>query len=119
MEDAATAEISRTQVWQWVHNPRGILNDGRKVTLELVRQLTREELLRIRRERGDERYEHGHFPEAARLFDQLIAAEQLEEFLTLKAYDLLVEEIEPFLEPTAEFSPGPGARTKEEPVPAL
>src|SRR5207244_7611113 len=51
MEDAATAEISRTQVWQWVHNPRGILEDGRKITLDLVRQLIQEELERIRSER--------------------------------------------------------------------
>jgi malate synthase len=44
MEDAATAEISRTQVWQWVHNPNGILNDGRKVTIELVREVIAEEM---------------------------------------------------------------------------
>jgi malate synthase len=89
MEDAATAEISRTQVWQWIHNTRGILQDGRKVTLELVRQLQREELARIRRERGEERFQNGKFTEAARLFDELAASERLDEFLTLKAYDLL------------------------------
>src|SRR5258707_3848351 len=48
MEDAATAEISRTQVWQWVHNPRGVLDDGRKVTLPLVRQFIQGEHDRIR-----------------------------------------------------------------------
>ncbi len=89
MEDAATAEISRAQVWQWVHNPRGILSDGRKVTLRLVRQLVQEELARIRTERGAESFERGHFPRAARLFDELVASESLEEFLTLKAYELL------------------------------
>jgi malate synthase len=89
MEDAATAEISRTQVWQWVHNPRGILNDGRKVTLDLVRQLTRQELERIRHERGPERFDHGHFAQATQLFDELVADETLAEFLTLKAYELL------------------------------
>lgn len=89
MEDAATAEISRTQVWQWVHNPRGILQDGRKVTMPLVRALIKEELERIRTERGDKRFETGHFPAATRLFDELAANENLEEFLTLKAYDLL------------------------------
>ncbi len=89
MEDAATAEISRTQVWQWVHNPRGILADGRKVTTELVRQLTQEELKRICRERGEDRFAQGHFPEATQLFDDLVTGEKLEEFLTLKAYDLL------------------------------
>ena len=89
MEDAATAEISRTQVWQWVHNPRGFLEDGRRVTLPLVRQLIGEELERIRRERGDERYRTGNFQAATQLFDDLIGSDQLEEFLTLKAYDLL------------------------------
>jgi len=89
MEDAATAEISRTQVWQWIHNPRGILADGRKVTVPLVRQFIQEELERIRTERGKERSESGHFSDATRLFDQLAANETLEEFLTLKAYELL------------------------------
>jgi malate synthase len=89
MEDAATAEISRTQVWQWIHNPRGILEDGRKVTLELVRQLQREEMQRMRRERGETRYRNGRFAQAAGLFDELAGSERLEEFLTLKAYDLL------------------------------
>src|SRR5882672_9950596 len=73
MEDAATAEISRAQVWQWVHNPRGILEDGRKATLDLVRELSREELERIRKERGDQRFERGHFTAATRLFEELIA----------------------------------------------
>jgi malate synthase len=89
MEDAATAEISRTQVWQWVQHPRGVLDDGRKVTLPLVRQLIREELGRIRQERGEVRFDKGRFTEATQLFDDFIAGEQLEEFLTLKAYDLL------------------------------
>jgi len=89
MEDAATAEISRTQVWQWIHNPRGVLDDGRKVTLPLVRTLIEEELKRIRQERGDARLNEGKFAEASRLFDELVASEKLEEFLTLKAYELL------------------------------
>jgi malate synthase len=89
MEDAATAEISRTQVWQWIHNPRGILADGRKVTLPLVRQLIQEELERIRGERGAERFVNGHFTQATELFDELVASEKLEEFLTLKAYEVL------------------------------
>ena len=89
MEDAATAEICRAQLWQWAHNPRGILDDGRKVTLSLVRDLTREELDRIRKERGEQHYESGHFAEAARLFDEFVASEKLDEFLTLKAYQRL------------------------------
>src|SRR5439155_8004104 len=89
MEDAATAEISRTQVWQWLHNPRGVLTDGRKVTLSLVREFIQEELERIRGERGNERFSKGHFPEATRIFDELVASQTLEEFLTLKAYEFL------------------------------
>ena len=89
MEDAATAEISRTQLWQWVHNPRGILEDGRRVTLPFVRQLIQEELARIRAERGAERFERGHFTEATRVLTDLVASPDLEEFLTLKAYKLL------------------------------
>jgi malate synthase len=89
MEDAATAEISRTQVWHWVHHPRGILADGRKVTVELVRMCIQEELERIRHERGAERFEKGHFPQATQLFDDLVTSDKLAEFLTLKAYELL------------------------------
>ena len=89
MEDAATAEISRTQVWQWIHQAHGILEDGRKVTLPMVRELVRQELDRIRGERGQERFERGQFPAATRLFDELVASESLEEFLTLKAYQRL------------------------------
>jgi malate synthase len=89
MEDAATAEISRTQVWQWVHNPKGILNDGRKVTMDMVRNLIREELARIRIERGDKRFETGSFAVATRLFEELVEAGTLPEFLTLKAYELI------------------------------
>ncbi len=104
MEDAATAEISRTQVWQWVHNPRGILEDGRKVTLELVRKFIDQELGRIRFERGGERFEEGHFEEATELFHTLIADEHLAEFLTLKAYDRLLE-LEPPASETIEDEP--------------
>lgn len=89
MEDAATAEISRAQVWQWAHNPRGILEDGRKVTLSLVRDLMQQEMERICKERGDQRFQNGHFTEAAQLFDQFIAIDKLDEFLTLKAYERL------------------------------
>jgi len=86
MEDAATAEISRTQVWQWVHNPKGVLNDGRKVDLELVRGLIQEELANIKKEIGEGRFNAGKFDEASQLFDDLVAGEELKEFLTLDAY---------------------------------
>ena len=95
MEDAATAEISRTQVWHWIHHPRGKLQDGRKVNLELVRQLVREEQSRIRRERGPERFDSGRFAEATRLFEELVTGDELPEFLTLKAYELLEEAAAP------------------------
>ena len=107
MEDAATAEISRTQVWQWVHNPQGVLADGRKVTLELVRQFRLEEMQRIRGERGEERFVKGHFSEAANLFHDLVASDKLEDFLTLKAYKLLDKEhgINGFAHPLEETPP--------------
>ncbi|HEX9048893.1 MAG TPA: malate synthase A [Verrucomicrobiae bacterium] len=103
MEDAATAEISRTQVWQWIHHPRGVLSDGRKVTLALVRQMMREELDRIREERTKP---PEHLTRAALLFDELVAEDQLAEFLTLKAYDLLDAQIEaPHLEGAGSLTP--------------
>ncbi len=86
MEDAATAEISRTQLWQWVHHPKGVLTDGRDVTLDLFRQILDEEMQQLRKTMGEERYAAGKFDLAARLFDEIIANDQLEEFLTLRAY---------------------------------
>lgn len=89
MEDAATAEISRAQVWQWVHNPRGVLNDGRKVTLDLFRQIVKEEMENVRKEVGETRFANGKYELAARMFDEIIAKDELEEFLTLRAYEQL------------------------------
>jgi malate synthase len=89
MEDAATAEISRTQVWQWIQNARGVLNDGRKVTVEMVEQFVEEELGVIRGERGNERFRNGKFEEATQLFRELVESDKLEEFLTVKAYAML------------------------------
>ena len=89
MEDAATAEISRTQIWQWVHHPEGALDDGRKVTLELFRNLMQEEMQKICKLVGDECYEDGKYNLAAQLFDELISKDQLDEFLTLRAYEYL------------------------------
>jgi malate synthase len=89
MEDAATSEISRTQVWQWIRHPTGVLDDGRRVTAELVRGLIPEELGKIRARLGAERYDRGHFALAARLFEQLATDATLAEFLTLCAYEHL------------------------------
>jgi malate synthase A len=91
MEDAATAEISRAQVWQWlrwgVHT-----DDGRAVTLERFEATLTEELGRVRREVGEARFHAGRYDQAQRLFRQLSTAPQFEEFLTLPAYSLLTEE---------------------------
>jgi len=86
MEDAATAEISRTQLWHWVHHPKGILEDGRKLTLELFRDLMQEEMEQICESVGDECFGDGKYNVAAQLFDEIISSAELEEFLTLRAY---------------------------------
>jgi malate synthase len=88
MEDAATAEISRTQVWQWLrHEAR--LADGRPVTRELVLRMIDEELSAYRSELGDERYYRGKFAEAAGIFARMSTARHCVEFLTLPAYEFL------------------------------
>ncbi|HZC07623.1 MAG TPA: malate synthase A [Ktedonobacterales bacterium] len=86
MEDAATAEISRAQVWQWIRHPRGILNDGRKVTVELFHQFQDEELAKLRETFGDDGYSERRLPEAAQLFDSITASDIFVDFLTLPAY---------------------------------
>jgi len=87
MEDAATAEISRSQVWQWVHSPLGVLDDGRKVDLPLVTTIIAEELDKIRAERDND--PTGHYTRAAELFATLVEPQQFTDFLTLPAYDLI------------------------------
>ena len=89
MEDAATAEISRTQLWQWVHHPKGILDDGRKVTAELFRTTEKEELEKIRSSVGAEKFTEGNFRKAAKLLAEIICNDELVEFLTIKAYEYL------------------------------
>lgn len=86
MEDAATAEISRAQVWQWVRHPKGKLKDGRDITLGLYAAWKEEEMEAIRWEVGKARFEQGPYQEAARIFDQLIRDDDFAEFLTLEAY---------------------------------
>ena len=89
MEDAATVEISRSQIWQWIRHPKGILADGRKVTVELFRQLEAEELEKIKKAIGEQQYASRPFDKAARLLDEIITSEQFVEFLTLPAYKYL------------------------------
>jgi malate synthase len=90
MEDAATAEISRTQIWQWLHH-RAALDDGRIVTRALVQQLVAEELVRVRHEVGPARFDQGRFEEARALFEQVATSDELADFLTLPAYEILVK----------------------------
>jgi malate synthase len=85
MEDAATAEISRAQLWQWVHHRRS-LDDGRAVTLEFVRACIGEELVRLRGQVGDVAFAGGHYERAAKLIEELTASTAFETFLTLTAY---------------------------------
>lgn len=88
MEDAATAEISRTQVWQWLKN-EAILEDGRTLTKDLVLEWEKEELENIKSYVGEERYNSGKFELATYLFNELVLDENFIEFLTLKAYQYL------------------------------
>jgi len=88
MEDAATAEISRSQVWQWVHH--GVsLAEGPTVTRELVRKIEQEELAKIRNTAGDDVFAGGRYEEAASLFDEVALSEDFAEFLTLPGYEKL------------------------------
>ncbi|HVU11997.1 MAG TPA: malate synthase A [Phototrophicaceae bacterium] len=85
MEDAATAEISRSQVWQWLHH-HVMLKDGRTVDEALYGRIFEEEMDAIRAEIGDQRFSDGHFARAAQLFDEMIRKAEFTEFLTLPAY---------------------------------
>lgn len=95
MEDAATAEISRAQVWQWIRHPRGVLQDGRKITLEMVQQMIEEEATKAKQETngGESETEHKeqntHYALASQLFEQLVTEEQFVEFLTIPGYKFL------------------------------
>ena len=86
MEDAATAEISRSQVWQWIRSPKGILDDGRKVTKEMVATMIPEEMQKIRGLLGPACGE-GKYDDAAAIFSDLVANDTFVEFLTLPAYE--------------------------------
>jgi malate synthase len=88
MEDAATAEISRTQVWQWIKNGSK-LEDGRTITYELYREILPSEIENIKAYVGENAYQNGKFEQALELFDRLVRDEQFIDFLTLPAYDLI------------------------------
>ncbi len=82
MEDAATAEISRSQVWQWIRSPKGVLDDGRKITAELVKSLVPQELAKIKAGKFE-----GQFDRAAAIFTTMSTQQAFEEFLTLPLYE--------------------------------
>jgi malate synthase len=89
MEDAATAEISRTQVWQWLRHGAA-LDDGRPLGAQRFRDILKEELAGLREALGSQRYDGGRFAEAANLFDRMSTSAEFNEFLTLPAYDELL-----------------------------
>jgi len=85
MEDAATAEISRSQVWQWIRSPKGTLEDGRVIDVDLFHTVLAEELQKVKDQFGAA----GRYEEGAALFDEITASEDFVDFLTLPAYDLI------------------------------
>lgn len=86
MEDAATAEISRSQVWQWIRHPKGRLEDGRDITVELFKEVFEEEMKQLKMSVGERAFQMGRYQEAAELFVQLTLQEEFEEFLTMPGY---------------------------------
>lgn len=88
MEDAATAEISRTQLWLWI-NSDAKLEDGRDINLALYEELKAEEIIKAKAYVGEEYIKTSKFDQAVELFDEFIKADEFDEFLTLKAYELL------------------------------
>lgn len=88
MEDAATAEISRTQVWLWLHKNIQI-EDGRNFNLAMYQQIKREELEKIKNLVGENNFTNGKFKLAIELFDELVLSKEYKEFLTLSAYNYI------------------------------
>jgi len=88
MEDAATAEISRAQVWQWIRHGAA-LPDGRKITADLARTLLREELATIRAAVGEKHYQAGRFDLASKIFEEITTSPEFVQFLTIPAYEHL------------------------------
>jgi malate synthase len=88
MEDAATAEISRTQIWQWLQK-EAVLDNGTVFTMKMYVDLQKEELEKIKKMLGQERFDNGKFDLAVQLFDALVLSDDYQEFLTLEAYHYL------------------------------
>ena len=90
MEDAATAEISRSQVWQWVHN-QTLLDTGQPVTADLVRSIAAAQLAEIAAEIGETAYAASQFELARQVFEQVALADDFADFLTLPAYAAAID----------------------------
>ncbi len=88
MEDAATAEISRSQVWQWLRSPKGVLEDGRKITVELVTTLIEEEMVKIKASVAPHAFEATYI-RAAEIFADMSTSSDFTEFLTLPLYEAI------------------------------
>lgn len=89
MEDAATAEICRAQLWQWIRHPKGTLDDGRRITTELFRTLLKEEVEKIRAEWGAQLTEVSKLGVASEIFERITTSNDFNEFLTSAAYGYL------------------------------
>jgi malate synthase len=89
MEDAATAEIARAQIWQWIRHPQGVLADGRRVTYAMYEQIRDEELAKIKDEVGEAAFAAGHYRAAAGLLDRITGESHCMDFLTLVAYEVI------------------------------
>jgi malate synthase len=89
MEDAATAEISRAQLWQWVHQPNGTLADGRKVTPEMMQALFHEQMEKLRQVVGAEHFDQGTYDQARKLIENIVLKDDFTEFMTLVGYEHL------------------------------
>ena len=89
MEDAATAEISRSQLWQWLQNEKAVMSDGRSITPDLIHQLLPDILSNIKQQVGNVPYQNGKYEQASQLFIQLVTGKEFTEFLTLPAYKIL------------------------------
>lgn len=89
MEDAATSEISRTQLWQWVHHPDARLDDGRPVDQPLCRTLFSQQMEKLRDAVGPERFAAGHYEQARKIIEDISYRDEFTEFMTLAGYEHL------------------------------
>ncbi|KZK70579.1 malate synthase A [Shewanella baltica] len=88
MEDAATAEISRASIWQWIQHGKSLSN-GKLVTKQLFKDMLVEELSNVKKEVGSDRFTHGKFTQAAVLLEDITTSDELVDFLTLPGYEIL------------------------------